>query len=42
MTFSTKRARLTNYADDKTLSFALLNFQIVKSCLEAGDFILAS
>ena len=30
-----KRARLTNYADDNTLSFAHSNFQIVKSCLEA-------
>ena len=30
-----KRARLTNYADDNTLSFAHPNFQIVKSCLEA-------
>ena len=30
-----KRARLTNYADDSTLSFAHPNFQIVKSCLEA-------
>ena len=30
-----KRARLTNYADDNTLSFAHANFQIVKSCLEA-------
>ena len=30
-----KRARLTNYADDNTLSFAHLYFQIVKTCLEA-------
>ena len=30
-----KRARLTNYADDNTLSFAYPNFQIVKSCPEA-------
>ena len=30
-----KRARLTNYADDNTFSFAHPNFQIVKSCLEA-------
>ena len=30
-----KRARVTNYADDNTLSFAHPNFQIIKSCLEA-------
>ena len=30
-----KRARLTNYADDNTLSFAHPNFHVVKSCLEA-------
>ena len=33
--YFTKRARLTNYPDDNTLSFAHPNFQIVKSCLEA-------
>ena len=30
-----KRARITNYADDNTLSFAHPNFQIVETCLEA-------
>ena len=30
-----KRARLTNYADDNTLSFAHPNLQIVKTCLKA-------
>ena len=30
-----KQTRLTNYADDTTLSFAHPNFQIVKSCLES-------
>ena len=30
-----KQARLTNYADDNTLTFARPNFQIVKSCPEA-------
>ena len=30
-----KRARLTNYTDDNTLSFAHPNFQLVKTCLEA-------
>ena len=29
-----KRARLTNYADDNTYSFAHPNFQIVKACRE--------
>ena len=35
MVYFIKRARLTNYEDDNTLSFAHPNFQIVKSCLEA-------
>ena len=35
MFYFIKRARLTNYEDDNTLSFAHPNFQIVKSCLEA-------
>ena len=30
-----KQARLTNYADDNTISFANPNFQIVKAWLEA-------
>ena len=35
MFYFIKRARITNYADDNTLSFAHPNFQIVKTCHEA-------